>query len=68
MLEKLKNKIILINRLFINIMFGIVKNFIPENFRNQAYENIALPISENQKIMKIIVKKYFILLNNTINT
>ena len=24
--------------------------FIPENFRNQAYENIALPISENQTI------------------
>ena len=26
------------------------ENFIPENFRNQAYENIALPISENQTI------------------
>ena len=25
-------------------------NFIPENFRNQAYENIALPIAENQTI------------------
>ena len=24
--------------------------FIPENFRNQAYENIALPIAENQTI------------------
>jgi len=24
--------------------------FIPENFRNQAYENIALPIGENQTI------------------
>jgi len=26
------------------------ENFIPENFRNQAYENIALPIAENQTI------------------
>ena len=26
------------------------ENFITENFRNQAYENIALPISENQTI------------------
>ena len=26
------------------------ENFIPENFRNQAYENIALPIPENQTI------------------
>ena len=25
-------------------------DFIPENFRNQAYENIALPIIENQTI------------------
>ena len=25
-------------------------NFIPDNFRNQAYENIALPIAENQTI------------------
>ena len=25
-------------------------NFIQENFRNQAYENIALPIAENQTI------------------
>ena len=24
--------------------------FIPENFRNQAYENIALPIGDNQTI------------------
>ena len=26
------------------------ENFIPDNFRNQAYENIALPIAENQTI------------------
>jgi len=26
------------------------ENFISKNFRNQAYENIALPISENQTI------------------
>ena len=26
------------------------EHFIPENFRNQAYENIALPIAENQTI------------------
>lgn len=26
------------------------EKFIPENFRNQAYENIALPIGENQTI------------------
>ena len=26
------------------------ENFIPHNFRNQAYENIALPIDENQTI------------------
>ena len=26
------------------------EKFIPENFRNQAYENIALPIAENQTI------------------
>ena len=26
------------------------ENFIPENFRNQAYENIALPIAKNQTI------------------
>ena len=26
------------------------ENFIPENFRNQAYENIALPIGKNQTI------------------
>ncbi len=26
------------------------EKFIPENFRHQAYENIALPISENQTI------------------
>ena len=24
--------------------------FVPKNFRNQAYENIALPIGENQTI------------------
>ena len=37
-----------------NVLSAIEKipreNFIPENFRNQAYENIALPISENQTI------------------
>ena len=26
------------------------EKFIPENYRNQAYENIALPISDNQTI------------------
>ena len=26
------------------------ENFIPDNFRNQSYENIALPIAENQTI------------------
>ena len=26
------------------------ENFIPENFKNQAYENIALPIGKNQTI------------------
>ena len=26
------------------------ENFIPDNFSNQAYENIALPIAENQTI------------------
>ena len=26
------------------------EKFIPDNFRNQAYENIALPISDNQTI------------------
>ena len=26
------------------------ENFIPENFRNQAYENIALPIGDDQTI------------------
>ncbi len=26
------------------------EKFIPENYRNQAYENIALPIGENQTI------------------
>ena len=26
------------------------ENFIPDNFRNQAYDNIALPIAENQTI------------------
>ena len=31
------------------------ENFIPENFRNQAYENIALPISENQTISQPFV-------------
>ena len=37
-----------------NVLSAIEKipreKFIPENFRNQAYENIALPISENQTI------------------
>ena len=37
-----------------NVLSAIEKtpreNFIPENFRNQAYENIALPIPENQTI------------------
>ena len=37
-----------------NVLSAIEKiprgNFIPENFRNQAYENIALPIAENQTI------------------
>ena len=31
------------------------ENFIPENFRNQAYENIALPIAENQTISQPFV-------------
>jgi len=26
------------------------EKFIPENFRNQAYDNLALPIGDNQKI------------------
>ena len=37
-----------------NVLSAIEKTpreiFIPENFRNQAYENIALPIAENQTI------------------
>ena len=37
-----------------NVLSAIEKipraDFIPENFRNQAYENIALPIAENQTI------------------
>ena len=37
-----------------NVLSAIEKipreKFIPENFRHQAYENIALPISENQTI------------------
>ena len=37
-----------------NVLSAIEKiprgNFIPDNFRNQAYENIALPIAENQTI------------------
>ena len=37
-----------------NVLSAIEKipreKFIPENFRNQAYENIALPIAENQTI------------------
>ena len=31
------------------------ENFIPDNFRNQAYENIALPIGENQTISQPFV-------------
>jgi len=31
------------------------ENFIPDNFRNQAYENIALPIAENQTISQPFV-------------
>ena len=38
--------------------------FIPENFRNQAYENIALPIGENQTISQpFVVAKMTQLLN-----
>ena len=37
-----------------NVLSAIEKTpreiFIPENFRNQAYENIALPIGEDQTI------------------
>tara|TARA_Y100000590_G_scaffold152467_1_gene175044 strand:+ start:4585 stop:5211 length:627 start_codon:yes stop_codon:yes gene_type:complete len=37
-----------------NVLSAIEKipreKFIPDNFRNQAYENIALPISDNQTI------------------
>ncbi len=31
------------------------EKFIPENFRNQAYDNIALPIGENQTISQPFV-------------
>ena len=31
------------------------EEFIPENFRNQAYENIALPIDQNQTISQPFV-------------
>ena len=31
------------------------ENFIPDNFRNQAYENIALPIGEDQTISQPFV-------------
>ena len=31
------------------------EKFIPKNFRNQAYENIALPINENQTISQPFV-------------
>jgi len=38
--------------------------FIPENFRNQAYDNIALPIGENQTISQpFVVAKMTQLLN-----
>tara|TARA_B110000116_G_C16700236_1_gene519418 strand:+ start:530 stop:1159 length:630 start_codon:yes stop_codon:yes gene_type:complete len=37
-----------------NVLSAVEKipreNFIPENFRNQAYENIALPIGDDQTI------------------
>ncbi len=42
-----------------NVLSSIEKipreKFIPENFRNQAYENIALPINENQTISQPFV-------------
>jgi len=42
-----------------NVLSAIEKipreKFIPENFRNQAYENIALPINENQTISQPFV-------------
>ena len=31
------------------------ENFIPSSFRNQAYENIALPIEEEQTISQPLV-------------
>ncbi len=31
------------------------EKFVPENFRNQAYDNIALPINENQTISQPFV-------------
>ena len=40
------------------------ENFIPENFRNQAYDNIALPIGENQTISQpFVVAKMTQILN-----
>ena len=44
------------------------EDFIPENFRNQAYENIALPIGDNQTISQpfVVAKMTQILnVNNT---
>ena len=42
-----------------NVLSSIEKipreKFIPKNFRNQAYENIALPINENQTISQPFV-------------
>ena len=31
------------------------EKFIPENFRNQAYDNLALPIGDNQTISQPFV-------------
>ena len=42
--------------------------FIPENYRNQAYENIALPIGDNQTISQpYVVAKMTELLEPKIN-
>ena len=42
-----------------NILSAIEKipreKFIPDNFRNQAYDNIALPIGDNQTISQPFV-------------
>jgi protein-L-isoaspartate(D-aspartate) O-methyltransferase len=51
-----------------NVLSAIEKipreNFIPENFRNQAYDNLALPIGDNQTISQpFVVAKMTQLLN-----